>query len=189
MRILEKYNMPCHAMHPIQDLFLKVFHMYYNLICNFYMHSYVDKNFHSCKKWVLHTVAPRCSLALDTLSGLKGNKLTTSRQCPLWLGTARAQLAPVERLCPAAMRCCGIKEVPAWAGHHRCTPTGRWCNTSPFSPTTKLSPRSIASFCSSGAATAWLYVIDRDHAQHVLHDEVSTGKELTRVRVVTSCDL
>jgi hypothetical protein len=40
-------------MHPIQDLFLEVFHMYYNLICNFYMHSYVDKNFHSCKKWVL----------------------------------------------------------------------------------------------------------------------------------------
>jgi hypothetical protein len=46
--------MPCHAMHPIQDLFLEVFHMYYNLICNFYMQSYVDKNFHSCKKWVLH---------------------------------------------------------------------------------------------------------------------------------------
>jgi hypothetical protein len=40
-------------MHPIQDLFLEVFHMYYNLICNFYMHSYVDKKFHSCKKWVL----------------------------------------------------------------------------------------------------------------------------------------
>jgi hypothetical protein len=59
--------MPCHAMHPIQDLFLKVFHMYYNLICNFYMHSYVDKKFHSCKKWVLqaytrmkiHSVEPR----------------------------------------------------------------------------------------------------------------------------------
>jgi hypothetical protein len=45
--------MPFHAVHPIQDLFLEVFHMYYNLICNFYMHSYVDKNFHSCKKWVL----------------------------------------------------------------------------------------------------------------------------------------
>jgi hypothetical protein len=26
--------------------------MYYNLISNFYMHSYVDKKFHSCKKWV-----------------------------------------------------------------------------------------------------------------------------------------
>jgi hypothetical protein len=24
-RILEKYNMPCHAMHPIQDLFLESF--------------------------------------------------------------------------------------------------------------------------------------------------------------------
>jgi hypothetical protein len=25
LRILEKYNMPCHAMHPIQDLFLEGF--------------------------------------------------------------------------------------------------------------------------------------------------------------------
>jgi hypothetical protein len=25
--------MSCHAMHPIQDIFLEVFHMYYNLIC------------------------------------------------------------------------------------------------------------------------------------------------------------
>jgi hypothetical protein len=29
--------MPCHAMHPIQDLFFwEVFHMYYNLICILY---------------------------------------------------------------------------------------------------------------------------------------------------------
>jgi hypothetical protein len=28
--------MPCHAMHPIQDLFSKVFHMYCKLICILY---------------------------------------------------------------------------------------------------------------------------------------------------------
>jgi hypothetical protein len=27
--------MPCHAMHPMQDYFWKVFHKYYNLICIF----------------------------------------------------------------------------------------------------------------------------------------------------------
>jgi hypothetical protein len=41
--------------------------MYYNSICNFYMHSYVDKNFHSCKKWVLQCVTavvlPQASVA------------------------------------------------------------------------------------------------------------------------------
>jgi hypothetical protein len=42
--------MPCHAMHPIQDLFLKSF----SYVLQFDMHSYVDKNFYSCKKWVLH---------------------------------------------------------------------------------------------------------------------------------------
>jgi hypothetical protein len=36
---------------------LEVFHMYYN----FYMHSYVDKKFHSCKKWVLHPDSSSCS--------------------------------------------------------------------------------------------------------------------------------
>jgi hypothetical protein len=35
--------------------------MYYNLICNFYINSYVDKNFHSCKKWVLHEVRQKVS--------------------------------------------------------------------------------------------------------------------------------
>jgi hypothetical protein len=34
--MLEKYNMPCHAMHPMQDYFWKVFHMYGKLMCNLY---------------------------------------------------------------------------------------------------------------------------------------------------------
>jgi hypothetical protein len=33
--------MPCHAMHPIQDLFLESF----SYVLQFDMHSYVDKNF------------------------------------------------------------------------------------------------------------------------------------------------
>jgi hypothetical protein len=57
--------MPCNAMHPIQDLFLVDFHMYYNLICNFYMHPYVDKKFHSSKKWVLHSAWPLLQSTID----------------------------------------------------------------------------------------------------------------------------
>jgi hypothetical protein len=46
--------MPCHTMHPIQDLFFwKVFHMYYNLICNFFISTPICTKFYSCKKWVL----------------------------------------------------------------------------------------------------------------------------------------
>jgi hypothetical protein len=38
--------MPCHAMHPIQDLFLEGFFSYaLQFDMHFYMHSYVDKNF------------------------------------------------------------------------------------------------------------------------------------------------
>jgi hypothetical protein len=44
--------MPCHAMHPIQDLFLEGFHMHYNLICIFICTPICTK-FYSCKKWVL----------------------------------------------------------------------------------------------------------------------------------------
>jgi hypothetical protein len=52
--ILEKYNMPCHAMHPIQDLFLEGFSYVLQFDMHFYMHSYLDKKNYSCKKWVLH---------------------------------------------------------------------------------------------------------------------------------------
>jgi hypothetical protein len=50
--ILEKYNMPCHAMHPMQDYFWK----------DFYIHDKFDMQpictsmlvkFYSCKKQVL----------------------------------------------------------------------------------------------------------------------------------------
>jgi hypothetical protein len=36
--------MPCHAMHPIQDLFLESFSYALQFDMHFYMHSYVDKN-------------------------------------------------------------------------------------------------------------------------------------------------
>jgi hypothetical protein len=51
-RILEKYNMPCHAMHPMQDLFWKVFHMYGKLIF-YHICTPMLAKFDSCKKWVL----------------------------------------------------------------------------------------------------------------------------------------
>jgi hypothetical protein len=35
--------MPCHAMHPIQDLFLESFSYVLQFDMHFYMHSYVDK--------------------------------------------------------------------------------------------------------------------------------------------------
>jgi hypothetical protein len=41
--------MPCHAMHPIQDLFLESFS--YELQLD--MHSYLHKKIYSCKNWVL----------------------------------------------------------------------------------------------------------------------------------------
>jgi hypothetical protein len=40
-------------MHPIQDLFLESFSYVLQFDMHFYMHSYVDKKFYSCKKWVL----------------------------------------------------------------------------------------------------------------------------------------
>jgi hypothetical protein len=43
--MLEKYNLPCHAMHPIQDLFFGKFFICTTIDMHFYMHSYVDKNF------------------------------------------------------------------------------------------------------------------------------------------------
>jgi hypothetical protein len=35
--------MPCHAMHPMQDYFWKVFHKYYNLICILYALLFAQK--------------------------------------------------------------------------------------------------------------------------------------------------
>jgi hypothetical protein len=37
--------MPCHAMHPMQDYFWKVFHKYYNLICIFICTPICTKKF------------------------------------------------------------------------------------------------------------------------------------------------
>jgi hypothetical protein len=54
MRIFSKYNMTCHAMHPIQDLFLESF----SYVLQFDMHSYVDKKNYSSKKWVLQLIYP-----------------------------------------------------------------------------------------------------------------------------------
>jgi hypothetical protein len=45
--------MPCHAMHPIQDLFLESFSYVLQFDMHFYVHSYVGKKNYSCKKWVL----------------------------------------------------------------------------------------------------------------------------------------
>jgi hypothetical protein len=46
--MLEKYNMPCHSMHPKQDYFRK----------DFYMHSRctsILSKFYPCRKQVLHS--------------------------------------------------------------------------------------------------------------------------------------
>jgi hypothetical protein len=50
--------MPCHAMHPIQDLFLECFSYELQFDMHFYMHSYLRKSFYSCKKWVLQLYSP-----------------------------------------------------------------------------------------------------------------------------------
>jgi hypothetical protein len=49
--------MPCHAMHPIQDLFLESFSYELQFDMHFYMHSYVRKSFYSCIKWVSQSLA------------------------------------------------------------------------------------------------------------------------------------
>jgi hypothetical protein len=46
--------MPCHAMHPIQDLFFESFSYELQFDMHFYMHSCLLKSFYSYKKWVLH---------------------------------------------------------------------------------------------------------------------------------------
>jgi hypothetical protein len=45
--------MPCHAMYPIQDLFVESFSYELQFDMHFFMHSYLHKKIYSCKKWVL----------------------------------------------------------------------------------------------------------------------------------------
>jgi hypothetical protein len=51
--------MPCHAMHPIQDLFLESFSYVLEFDMHFYMHTYVDKNFILVKSgcYIPHDIA------------------------------------------------------------------------------------------------------------------------------------
>jgi hypothetical protein len=46
--------MPCHAMHPIQDLFLEGFSYILQIDMHF-IYTPMWTKFYSCKKWVLHT--------------------------------------------------------------------------------------------------------------------------------------
>jgi hypothetical protein len=46
--------MPCHAMHPIQDLFLEMFFIYIPQIDMTLICAPMLTKFYSCKKWVLH---------------------------------------------------------------------------------------------------------------------------------------
>jgi hypothetical protein len=48
-RILDKYNMPCHAMHPIQDLFLEGFSYVLQIDMHFICTPMWTK-FYSCEK-------------------------------------------------------------------------------------------------------------------------------------------
>jgi hypothetical protein len=61
-------------MHPIQDLFLESFSYVLQFDMHFYMHSYLDNFFYSCKKWVLHLDSPmygKVTLRLPTISRIK----------------------------------------------------------------------------------------------------------------------
>jgi hypothetical protein len=58
-------------MHPIQDLFLESFHIYYNLICIFICTPICTK-FYSCKKWVLQG-AGACGVGRSASTKLQGD--------------------------------------------------------------------------------------------------------------------
>jgi hypothetical protein len=60
--------MPSHAMHPIQDLFLESFHIYYILISIFICTPICTK-FYSYKKWVLHKISWNLSWVWFVLVG------------------------------------------------------------------------------------------------------------------------
>jgi hypothetical protein len=63
--------MPCHAMHPMQDYFWKVFHKYYNLICIFYMHSYLHKIFILVKSGCYNLCSRKPSIQVNLLETLQ----------------------------------------------------------------------------------------------------------------------
>jgi hypothetical protein len=64
--------MPCHAMHPIQDLFLESFSYVLQFDMHFYMHSYVDKN--------LILVRSGCYMGIN-------ERLPTRTTGDVWFGT------------------------------------------------------------------------------------------------------
>jgi hypothetical protein len=51
--------MPCHAMHPIQDLFLETVSYALQFDMHFYMHSYVEKKFILVKMGVTNAADPQ----------------------------------------------------------------------------------------------------------------------------------
>jgi hypothetical protein len=66
--------MPCHAKHPIQDLFLESFSYELQFDMHFYMHSYVEKKFILVKVGVtnlppLEESGPEIQEALGNRSG------------------------------------------------------------------------------------------------------------------------
>jgi hypothetical protein len=67
--------MPCHAMHPIQDLFLKGFSYVLQIGMHFICTPMWTK-FYSCKKWVLHKHAYDC----DKESCEMADRLTVSAE-------------------------------------------------------------------------------------------------------------
>jgi hypothetical protein len=50
----KKYNMPCHAMHPIQDFIFGKFFIWTTIWYAFLYALLVAQKSYSCKKWVLH---------------------------------------------------------------------------------------------------------------------------------------
>jgi hypothetical protein len=62
--------MPCHAMHPIQDLFLESFSYELQFDMHFYLHSYLHKFFYSCKMWVLRDLMRGIAGQLGELSSV-----------------------------------------------------------------------------------------------------------------------
>jgi hypothetical protein len=66
--------MPCHAMHPIQDLFFESFS--YELQLD--MHSYLHKKFYSCKKWVLHSSSSAPRPTTSSAGGARDQAPTSS---------------------------------------------------------------------------------------------------------------
>jgi hypothetical protein len=61
----KKYNMACHAMHPIQDLFLEVFFSYVLQIDMHFIYTPMWTKFYSCKKWVLQLLRGVVESLLD----------------------------------------------------------------------------------------------------------------------------